>query len=806
MKRITEAFGITQEEGFDFSSWLSGEIGYSDTLTEEALDNFPIISRSQSIVYKILAMAADKPVGSTLSEALMVRAERILRDHVLPLYSLAEELELPSYRRKSPGVSRVIRRPMVTRGDRKDFLVPVGEPADAVFGDRRRELDLHRITVYHERLEREVQFQRQETLKLQARLEETNCEIKRLAYANEALSTRLSALQASFSWRITQPLRVLRWYQLSLRKRKNESDFPGRTTYQEWIELYDTLSEDDREKIRVHILHLERKPLFSIVTPVYNTPPHVLEETILSVMTQLYSNWELCIADDGSSNPGTLEVLRRYEGQDDRIKIAYRGQTGGISEASNTALELATGEYLALLDHDDLLSEHALYLMAVEINRHPDAVVIYSDEDKIDVSGKRFDPYFKPDWSPDLILGQNYVNHLGVYRRTAVLEVGGFRKQFDGSQDWDLVLRISERLHENQIRHIPAILYHWRALPTSTASSPTVRTSAFESGKRAVEDHLNRTGIPATVFSLPGVPYLGVRRSLPEPVPLVSIIIPTKDHFDLLSTCLESIFRRTIYPRVEIIVVDNASQDPLTLQYLQGLTRRDGVRVIKYNHPYNWSAINNFAVRQARGSILVLLNNDTEVLSSEWLRELVSHAVRPEVGVVGAKLLYPDDTVQHGGVCLGAGAAPEYAVAGHLFHKLKKDEPGYFGRALLTHNVSAVTGACMAFRRDIFESVGGFDEEWLPVAFNDVDFCLKVRERGFLIVFTPFAELYHFESASRGRDDSPVKISRFHREVAVMLARWGSTLRNDPYYNPNLDLVRGDFSLGFPPRYEKPWV
>jgi GT2 family glycosyltransferase len=487
--------------------------------------------------------------------------------------------------------------------------------------------------------------------------------------------------------------------------------------------------------------------------------------------------------------------------RDARVKVAFRNSNGHISAASNSALELATGEFMALLDHDDELPPHALYMVAVEMNRHPDADIIYSDEDKIDEQGRRFQALFKPDWNPDLFFSQNYISHLGVYRTSLVNRIGGFRTGYEGSQDYDLCLRCVAKTDASRIRHIPFILYHWRAIAGSTAVSTHQKSYAEQAAVRALSDYFQT--IDPAISVKPGkwhTTYV-VTYPLPKPPPLVSLIIPTRDGYPVLKRCVESILRKTDYPNYELIIVDNQSTQTETLDYLKSLERQGIARVLRYDAPFNYSAINNFAVREARGEVVGLLNNDLEVISKGWLAEMVRHAIRPEIGAVGAKLYYPNGRIQHAGVVVGIGAA-----AGHVHHGYFRDQPGYWGRLILTHELSAVTAACLVVRKALYEQVGGLDEEHLAIAYNDIDFCLKLREEGYRNIWTPFAELRHHESWSRGYEDTSEKRDRFNAELSQLQTRWGSRLLVDPHYNPNLTLHYLDFTLAWPPRVTKPWL
>lgn len=571
--------------------------------------------------------------------------------------------------------------------------------------------------------------------------------------------------------------------------------------YETWVRLYDTLDPEELAAIRADVARLTRRPLISVVMPVYNTPEPYLREALDSVLGQIYPDWELCIADDASTAPHVAPLLAAYQKRDPRIKIVRRERNGHISAASNSALELASGEFVALMDHDDRLTPHALYMVAAELNRHPDADILYSDEDKIDAEGRRYDPHFKSGFNPDLLHGQNMVNHLGVFRRSLVARIGGFREGFEGSQDYDLTLRAVEATVPERIRHIPVILYHWRVFPESAAFSTVDLPRATAAAHRALTEHFQRRGVPATVETSPATDrFTRIRYALPDPLPRVSLIVPTRDKVGLLKGCVDGLLQRTDYPDLEVIIVDNNSEEAKTFAYFDTVKKDPRVRVLRYEAPFNYSSINNFAVAQATGSIIGLINNDIEVIGADWLKEMVSHALRPEVGAVGAKLYYADNTIQHAGVITGI-----CGVAGHGHKGLPRDAYGYFSRAQLTQNLSCVTAACLIMRRAVFDEVGGLDDKNLAVAFNDVDFCLRIRERGHLIVWTPFAELYHLESASRGPDTAPDKVQRFNSEVSYMRQRWGDLLAQDPYYNPNLTLDAENFGLAFPPRVKKPW-
>jgi glycosyltransferase involved in cell wall biosynthesis len=624
----------------------------------------------------------------------------------------------------------------------------------------------------------------------------------------DALRQTISEILASTSWRLSAPIRsVGRRFRRPAAVQSPDNSIevqhileqqPAHNDYSEWLRRYDTMTGADRAKIKDRIKRFPRKPLISIVMPVFDPPLSMLEEAIQSVVDQLYPNWELCIADDASTNSAVPQLIRKWAARDARIKPVFRNHNGHISAASNSALEVARGTYIALLDNDDLLSEHALFWVADAIVDHPEVGLIYSDEDKCDESGARSEPYFKSDWNPDLFLSHNMICHLAVYRADLIREVGAFREGYEGAQDYDLALRCVERLEPRQIVHVPRVLYHWRSHVGSTAQSMAEKPYALVAGERALNDHFARLGISAQSELLDWGMYRA-RYEIPQPAPLVTLVIPTRNGLSLLRQCLDSILGKTTYENYEILIVDNCSDDPEVLEYFGRLVADDRIRVLRDDRPFNFSALNNFAVQHARGEYLGLINNDVEVISPDWLTEMISLAQQPDVGAVGACLWYPNDTLQHGGVILGVGG-----VAGHSHKGLTRGHPGYFGRARLIQTLSAVTAACLVIRKSTYASVGGFDETNLKIAFNDVDFCLRVRAAGYRNVWTPYAELYHHESATRGLEDTPAKQLRFQDEVRYVQARWGNALSNDPAYSPNLALDREDFSLAWPPRLAGP--
>lgn len=565
------------------------------------------------------------------------------------------------------------------------------------------------------------------------------------------------------------------------------------TGYAEWIEDVEQTTLPTHEEVLATIETLAHKPLISVVMPVYNTPEAYLRACIESVLAQSYPHWELCIADDASPNSVVRRILGEYQSADARIHVVYRKSNGHISMTSNSALEIACGDFVALLDHDDALPEHALYFMALAINEHPTAQVLYSDEDKIDGHGNRFEPHFKSDWNPDLFFSQNYVSHLGVYRRELLMRIGGFRAGVEGSQDQDLLLRCLPHVESAQIIHIPRVLYHWRAIEGSTAQASAAKDYTTHAGIKALRDYFKSQGPQGVQVETGLLPNTyRVRYPIFEPAPLVSLLIPTRDRRNLLETCVRSILGKSTYTNYEILILDNGSIELETLDFFTEIQQEDArVKVLRYDFPFNYSAINNFGVKHAQGEIIGLVNNDIEVISPDWLSEMVSHICRPEIGCVGSKLYFGNDTIQHAGVICGIGG-----VAGHSHKYFSRADIGYFSRLVLHQNLSAVTGACLLVRREVYEQVNGLDEVNLRVSFNDVDFCLKVREAGYRNLWTPYAELYHYESISRGTEDTPEKQARFKSEVNYMQGKWGAALERDPFYSPNLTREREDFTIG----------
>ena len=617
-----------------------------------------------------------------------------------------------------------------------------------------------------------------------ARLEEKVLKLKQAKRDLKQLKAEKQALRKSPERKVGQVLLApYRLPQKLIREMRKQFGRPPRpknpalspNEYQEWLEKRRP-SEKQLATARDESGKFAYQPLISIITPVYNTPAAWLREAIDSVLRQAYENWELILIDDGSTLDETIAQLKTIAQRDRRIQVIWRESTGGISAASNSGLEHAHGEWISLLDHDDLLEPDALFEVVKYLQDNPETDLIFSDEDKITEEGLAA-PQFKPDWSPDFLLSYNYLCHFTTLRREVVERAGRFRPEFDGAQDYDLFLRVSELT--TRIHHLPRILYHWRRSETSTSDNIRRKPQALEAGRLAVENHLRRRGERGHVTVDWQTHAYWVKRELRE-TRRISIIIATRDRIDLLSRCIASIISKTTYPNYEIIVVDNESKSEEAQEYFRNFEHR----LLQFNGPFNFSALNNLAVEQTNAPWLLFLNNDVEVIESEWLTVMAEHVQRPEVGAVGARLLYPNDTVQHAGVVLGVGG-----IAEHAFRHFPADAPGVSRQLQVTRNYSSVTGACLLTRRDVFEEVEGFDEEQLPVTFSDVDLCLKMRRAGYLIVYTPFAKLYHHESASRRRSVEAL-------ETEVIRERWPEYLERDPYYNPNLSRERADFSLG----------
>lgn len=571
-----------------------------------------------------------------------------------------------------------------------------------------------------------------------------------------------------------------------LRKLKTYRPPKKAMSYKAWLKK-NKVTKKELELQRQHVF--EYKPLISIVVPLYETDRRFFCQLIDSVLGQTYQNFELCFA-DGSNTDALKGVIDNNYQDESRIKYKKLKENLLISGNTNAAIEMATGEYIMFADHDDLLSPDALYEMVYALNNDREIDVVYSDEDKTNFeNNKYFEPHFKPDFSIDLLRSVNYICHLFMVKRELMDEVGYLRTEYNGAQDYDFVLRCCEKA--KKIYHVPKVLYHWRCHERSTSSNPASKMYAFEAGKRAIEAHYERVGITGVSVEL--TPNLGLYRSRFEVKgnPLVSIIIPNKDHTDDLDKCLQSIINKSTYTNYEIIIIENNSEWPETFEYYKKLENdNERCRVIYWKKEFNYAAINNFGAKEAKGDYLLLLNNDTEVITPDWMEEMLGYCQREDVAIVGARLYYPDDTIQHAGVILGFGG-----IAGHAAIGQDRYELGYMARALTPQDVSIVTAACMMVDKKIYDEVEGLDERY-KVAFNDVDFCMKVRAKNYLVVYNPYAELYHYESKSRGLEDTPEKVARFAGEIDMFKSKWREELKKgDPYYNPNLSLKRADYSL-----------
>jgi O-antigen biosynthesis protein len=565
-------------------------------------------------------------------------------------------------------------------------------------------------------------------------------------------------------------------------------------TYEDWLNRFDQFAFS--QEIGGWLAKLNYQPMISIILPTFNSDVHLLSMAIKSVEAQSYANWQLCIADDGSTSEKLKNYLKQLE-INKKIIIEFRPKNGHIAAASNSAIGLATGEFLAFLDHDDELHPHALACIAGKLNKDRNLDLIYTDEDKIDRWGNRSEPNFKSDWNPDLLLSQNYICHLAVYRRELVRELGGIREGFEGAQDYDLLLRFTEKTQ--RISHVPLVLYHWRAVEGSTALSGKEKDYAHAKAKLALKESLERRSVDAQVMPSGLGVYHRIKYEIPPEQPLVSIIIPTRDYIELVKVCVDGIVNKTNYKNWEILIVDNGSEKKESHNYFENIESQQ-IRVLKFPGKFNYSAINNYGVTNANGSVVLLLNNDIEVIDPDWLTELVSHALRPDIGAVGARLYYSDDHVQHDGIIVGIGG-----VAGYANPRLRRIDAASFGGSRIIRNFSAVTAAALAIRKDVFNEVRGLDQTNLAVAFNDVDFCLRVAEAGYRNLYTPYCELYHHESLSRGLDTKGEKAERFKKEVHYMQRTWPKTIANDPYYNPNLSLRHG-YSIDINRGLRWPWV
>ena len=567
--------------------------------------------------------------------------------------------------------------------------------------------------------------------------------------------------------------------------RLHERFEPEEVPYGPWYDAYaPTREELEKQKKR----KWKYAPKISVVVPAYETPEKFLCQMIDSLLEQTYENWELCIVDASPGNASMEYVLREYANRDSRIQWRKLEKNLGIAENTNAAFAMASGDFVGLLDHDDLLAPNALYEIAAALEKEPDIDVLYTDEDKVrGDSLEHFQPHLKPDFNLDLLRSNNYICHFFVAKRTLVKQVGGFLAAFDGAQDHDFIFRCVEQAEH--IHHIPEILYHWRTHQSSTADNPDSKRYAFEAGRRAVEANLERCGLKGQVSHTKDYGFYRVTYPV-QGRPFVSIIIPNKDAKEDLEKCVNSILTKSTYENYEILIVENNSAGSEIFAYYKQLSQNPKIRLLRWKHPFNYSAINNYAASKAKGEYFLFLNNDTEVITPGWIEELLGFCQRKDTGIVGAKLYYGNNTIQHAGTVIGIGG-----IAGHMFVDMDRERSGYMHKASIIQDLSAVTAACMMVKRKVFEQVHGFEEE-LAVAFNDVDFCLRVRELGYLVVYNPYVELYHYESKSRGTEDSKEKVRRFQSEIEFMRCRWEVLLKKgDPYYNKNLSLSKWNYSL-----------
>lgn len=559
-------------------------------------------------------------------------------------------------------------------------------------------------------------------------------------------------------------------------------------TYEDWISRNEPNDEQLQEQRKTKF---DYSPLISFVIPMFRTDHEFLQVLINSLESQTYQNWEACFADAGKDESGksiNTDEMERYQAKDSRIKYIIIEENKSIADNTNEAIKIASGKYIAFSDHDDIIAPDALFEVVKAINMDRSIDSIYSDQDMIDWNGnKRFNHMMKPDFNEAMLCSTNYTTHLSVFKKELLDQVGYLDSEYDGSQDYDLEFRCYEK--SKRIYHIPKVLYHWRNHLNSTAGNPESKHYAFENGRKAIEAHYKRQGIPATVEM---TPYYGIYRTRYHwnNNPLVSIIIPNKDHIEDLDRCVRSVLEKTDYPEYEILIIENNSEKKETFEYYSKIEKNEKIKVIRYDGKFNYSKINNFGVSRANGEYLLLLNNDTEVISRDWLSDMMGFCQRNDVGIVGAKLYYEDGSIQHAGAIIGLGG-----VAAHAFAGERKDDYGYMSRLLFAQDYSAVTAACMLTKREVFEKVNGLSEH-LAVAYNDMDYCLKVKECGYRVIFDPYAELFHYESKSRGYEDNPEKRKRQGEEIRLFLNKWSDFIEGgDPAYNPNLTLSSGKFTL-----------
>lgn len=568
--------------------------------------------------------------------------------------------------------------------------------------------------------------------------------------------------------------------------RLHERFEPEEVPYGPWYEAYIPNAAELEKQKKHKFVYM---PQISVAVPAFRTPEVFLRQMIQSLLDQTYPNWELCIANGSPEDTAMAAVLKEYSSRDRRICVRNLDENLGIAGNTNAALTMAGGEFVGLLDHDDLLAPNALYEIVKKLNEDRQLDVVYTDEDKVTTDlSEHFQPHLKPDFNLDLLRSNNYICHFFVARKSIVDKVGGFRQEFDGAQDHDFIFRCVEEA-SGRVGHVPEILYHWRTHKASTADNPASKMYAFEAGRRAIEAHLKRMGVEGEVSHTPDLGFFRVKYPV-HGEPMVSIIIPNKDEKESLKACMESIREKTEYQNYEILIIENNSTSEEIFHYYKELSRDPKIRLLRWKKEFNYSAINNYGVHHAKGEYLLFLNNDVTVITPGWIKEMLGVCQRREVGAVGVKLIYPDNTIQHAGCVIGIGG-----IAGHMFVDMPANRTGYLHKASILQDMSAVTAACMMMKRSAFEEADGFTEK-LSVAFNDVDLCLKVRKNGSLIVYDPYVQLYHMESRTRGAEDSEAKVRRFQEEIEYMRCQWIDILKKgDPYYNKNLSLTKWNYSL-----------
>ncbi len=576
-----------------------------------------------------------------------------------------------------------------------------------------------------------------------------------------------------------------REFLVRLRERMEPEEVPYGPWYAAYVPTEQELEEQRKKKFR-------DGPVFSVVVPCFRTPERYLREMIGSVLGQTYASLELCLVNASPEDNALSAVLKEYEKKDPRVKVLTLEKNLGIAGNTQKGIAAATGNFIALLDHDDMISPSALYQMASYIGQHPETGLLYTDEDKIsENSEEHFQPHLKPDYSPDLLRSNNYICHFLAVRADVAAKAGPVSTEYDGAQDHEWIFRCIYTAHGMglEVGHVPEILYHWRTHAASTADNPMSKQYACDAGRRAIESDLKRSGTPGRVEAKKDLGFYRVIYPVREEA-LISVIIPNKDEKDTLEKCLRSIREKSTYTNYEILVVENNSVTEEIFDYYKEIDGKDRIRVLYWDGPFNYSAINNFGFAHAKGDYILCLNNDMEVITPGWMEEMLGVCQRPEVGITGAKLIYPDNTIQHAGIVIGIGG-----IAGSMFVGMNRSFSGYLHKADLMQDLSAVTAACMMVRASLWRELGGFEER-LTVAFNDVDFCLRVREAGYLVVYDPYVQLYHYESKSRGKEDTKDKVRRFQTEIEYIRSRWTGLLRGgDPYYNKNLSLSKWNYSL-----------